>query len=368
MENSDVNSISFVCDEKTESSFNWSFSSEKESSPWSTSNIQHVKRQLFEEDVASTGPDFSSNHQTTNADDVEKTWPDNGEEETTEIQGCSQLDVSISLSDMDQTADSDDVFKLESTIANLSPSAGGKKRRGRPPLLVKKVNITGGDAAASTHQGQSNEDDDCLTTKSTPDVQKKRGRPAKKSLVLISAPVETQHSEIGDQQHQFQPTPTDEESTSQSSSYSANIDSSAGIKRKRGRPSLQIETPSKSSDAAVDSDHSMSIVKRKRGRPSSTSSNSSSMRIQWSPCKSSGGESSLSSDKKISKPVHLITEEKPLDYIIPTTDVVFAEKYLSCSPFKFRGRKPSSVRSNPDANEEPTSPITLTADFTELLD
>ena len=359
MENSDEYSISFVCDEKTESSFNWSFSSEKEHSPLSTSNIQHVKRQLYEEDVASAGPDIPSNQQTTNADDVEKTWPDNGEEETTEIQGCSQLDVSISLSDMDQTAEGG-VFKLESTIANLSPSAGGKKRRGRPPLLVKKFNITGGDAAAVFQQGPFNEDD----TKSTPDVKKKRGRPVKKSLALISAPVETQHLEIGDQQHQFQPTSTDEVSTSQSSSYSA-FDS-AGLKRKRGRLSLQIETPSKSSDAAADSDQSMSIVKRKRGRPSSTSSNSSSMRIQWSPCKSSSKESSLS-DKKIIKPVHLITEEKPLDYISPTTEVAFAEKYQSCSPFKFRGRKPSSVRSNPDANEEPTSP-NLTVDSTELLD
>lgn len=31
-------------------------------------------------------------------------------------------------------------------------------------------------------------------------------------------------------------------------------------------------------------------------------------------------------------------------------------------------KMPSSVRSNPDVNEEPTSPITLTADSTELLD
>ena len=99
-----------------------------------------------------------------------------------------------------------------------------------------------------------------------------------------------------------------------------------------------------------------SIVKRKRGRPSSssTNSNNSSIRIinwQLLPSKSSNEESTSLSDKKIRKPLYLITDDKPNDFTIPTTDVAFAQKFMSITPFKFRGRKPGvSFRSanNPE--------------------
>ena len=113
------------------------------------------------------------------------------------------------------------------------------------------------------------------------------------------------------------------------------------------------------------------IVKRKRGRPSSSSTSSNKSKsihiIHWQflPCKSSNEESKSLTDKKIRKPLHLITADKPNDYTIPTTDVVFAQKFMSITPFKFRGRKPLSVRSsnpdtitstyaNKDDNKEPT--------------
>jgi len=65
--------------EMTESSFDWSFSPKDFSPLSSSSNIQHVNRQLFEADVSSSAaPDFQitfSNQQTTKADDyvVEET-------------------------------------------------------------------------------------------------------------------------------------------------------------------------------------------------------------------------------------------------------------------------------------------------------
>ena len=79
--------------------------------------------------------------------------------------------------------------------------------------------------------------------------------------------------------------------------------------------------------------------------------------------KTSRKESSLS-DKKIRKPVSLVTAENPNDYTIPSTDISFPDKYLSVSPYKFRGRKPSSIRiSNPekttDASEEPSDDAKL---------
>lgn len=145
----------------------------------------------------------------------------------------------------------------------------------------------------------------------------------------------------------------------------ANTNATAAEKRKRVDEEDRIQDGNREKrmrplevNPAGDSQQStLSIVKRKRGRPSSSSlsSNNSSIRIihwQLLPCKSSNKESAslITDNKKIRKPMHLITADKPNDYTIPTTDVVFAQKFMSITPFKFRGRKPLSV---PSSNPEP---------------
>ena len=95
----------------------------------------------------------------------------------------------------------------------------------------------------------------------------------------------------------------------------------------------------------------IAVSKKKRGRPSlkSFSSNNSIRVIHLQPKTCNSRKVLSPSDKKIRKPVYLITEDRPNEYTFPTTDVAFAQKFISVSPFLFRGRKPLSARAyNPE--------------------
>ena len=172
----------------TESSFDWSFSPKDFSPLSSSSNIQHVNRQLFEADVSSSAaPDFQitfSNQQTTKADDyvVEETcmaiWWRNPQT----LKAAHNLKLASVLSNLDyQTtaaAEVDDNLKMESVRANLNSGAGestGKKRRERPPW-TRKYNASEGDAASVQQTGPSTENNNLKTTSlfnnSTPDFKR----------------------------------------------------------------------------------------------------------------------------------------------------------------------------------------------------